>query len=450
MLTLQKILEFLQTTTRSGEAPRMYGTFHIICIVLTFVVAIALCILWERGTIQNVRNVLLATAIIVLVFEIYKQIVLNFTVTESGIAFNYNWNFFPWQVCSTPLYVGFVAGLTKGKSHNYLCSYLATYALFAGMAVMLFPGEGIAGVFSPMIGINVQTMICHCSMVVIAIFLYYTEHVDTDWFTLLKAFPIFAISMSIAVVFNEAYHLLFPDGQTFNMFFISRHYPSTLPVYSSIHNAMLEKATGLYPLCLVLYALGFAVLAALVLLLARVIKRIIIADYDEEYAEIDARRQERLAKRQEKLRLLEEKRREEKEEERARRKEKQEAKREEREQKRDEKRTLRQKEQARRRRERKQARKDKRKAKRKEKRDARRERRREKQKERREERRLERRMKEIEKREKQQEKAQNEAEKQERKRQREEEKALKKWLKEQKKLGNDDPDIEEFYDWYYG
>ena len=55
---------------------------------------------------------------------------------EDGLSYNYAWYAFPWQFCSTPMYIGLLAGLSKGKLHDHFCAYLATFALFAGTAVM--------------------------------------------------------------------------------------------------------------------------------------------------------------------------------------------------------------------------------------------------------------------------------------------------------------------------
>jgi hypothetical protein len=171
----------------------MYGLFHIASLVAMVLVTILLCVLWKKGKIKDPRKVVRITAIIVLALEIYKQIVYSFSVTETGIVFDYLWYIFPWQFCSTPLYVGLLAGFSKGKLHKYYSAYLATYALFAGLAVMLYPGD----VFTHWSGICVQTMVCHGSMVVIAIFLYYTGHVKAEWKTLLYASPIFAVTFPL-------------------------------------------------------------------------------------------------------------------------------------------------------------------------------------------------------------------------------------------------------------
>ena len=165
MEVIQNIFRFLGT---QWERPTLFGAFHVAWLIASFVAAIVLCILWKRGIIKDVRRVVLVTAIIVIVFEIYKQIMFGISY-EDELAYNYAWYAFPWQFCSTPLYIGMLAGLTKGKIHDPFCSYLATFALFAGTAVMLYPGD----VFSPILGVNIQTMICHGSMIVLGVYLLY-------------------------------------------------------------------------------------------------------------------------------------------------------------------------------------------------------------------------------------------------------------------------------------
>ena len=147
----RKVLEILDT---GMETPTAYGWFHLLFIALSFGVAVLLCFLYKKGYIRNVKRVVLITALIVIVLEIYKMINFGFSY-EDEIEYNFPWSSFPWQFCSTPMYVGLLAGLTKGKVHDACCSFLATFAVFAGTAVMIYPGD----VFIETIGINIQTML---------------------------------------------------------------------------------------------------------------------------------------------------------------------------------------------------------------------------------------------------------------------------------------------------
>lgn len=164
------------------------------------------------------------------------------------------------------MYIGLLAGfIRKGKIHKGLCAYLATYAVFAGVAVMVYPGD----VFIKTIGINIQTMICHGSMITVGIYLLYTGYVKVEHKTILKALPVFAVCVAVAVAMNEVmYASGILRGETFNMFFVSRHFAPSLPVYSLVQQYVA------YPWCLLLYIAGFTAAAYIILLLAIGIKGI--------------------------------------------------------------------------------------------------------------------------------------------------------------------------------
>lgn len=256
MTTLQSLLSILDT---SMETPLPYGWFHLLWFALSFLALIPLCRYPKKPSDTHVRRVVWITALVVTVLEVYKQINYTFSY-ENGITADYQWYAFPFQFCSTPMYAGLLAGIfKKGKIHESLCAYLATYALFAGLSVMVYPNS----VFISTIGINIQTMICHGSMITVGIYLFYTGYVPLKHKTVLKALPVFAVNVLIAVILNEIAHATgLLEREDFNMFFVSPYCDPHLPVYS------LAQGVVPFPLCLVIYILGFTAAAYLVLLIA--------------------------------------------------------------------------------------------------------------------------------------------------------------------------------------
>ena len=256
MVFWQNLLRILDT---GMEEPLPYGWFHLLSCALCIVATVLLCMFLRKGDFNRQRKVVLITSIVVIILEVYKQINFSFTYTD-GVAFDYQWYSFPWQFCSTPMYVGLLAGLTKkGKFHDCLCAYLATFAVFAGVAVMLYPTT----VFVEAIGINIQTMVCHSSMITLGVYLYASGHVKLEHKTVLKAIPVFAAMVSAAVIMNEIAHasgLL--ERETFNMFFVSPYCEPSLPVYSTVQGLVP------FPWCLVLYIAGFTAAAYIILLVA--------------------------------------------------------------------------------------------------------------------------------------------------------------------------------------
>jgi hypothetical protein len=256
MLFFQNILRMMD---RQMKTPQLFGWFHIVSLTLTVLVTMALCFRHKEDSPNRVRAVVFGTAVLVALAEIYKQINYSFSYTN-GIVFDYQWYAFPFQFCSTPMYVGLLAGvLKKGKLQDALYAYLATFAVFAGVSVMIYPGD----VFVGTLGINIQTVICHGSMICIGVYLLYTGTVKLEHRTIIKAMTVFACTVSMAVLFNEiAYWSGLLERETFNMFFISPHCKPSLPVYS------LVQAVVPYPWCLLIYILGFTMASYLILLIA--------------------------------------------------------------------------------------------------------------------------------------------------------------------------------------
>ena len=263
-------MTFWQNVLRVLDArmtePQPYGAYHLIWFALSFVAAFVLCWWHKRsGSEKRVRQVIAITAFTVMAMEIYKLINFSFEY-ENGVSFDFDWHSFPWQFCSTPMYVGALTVVfRKGKVHDSLCAYLATYAMFAGLIVMILPTT----VFTETIGVNVQTMFCHGSMIAVAIYLMYTGYVKLEHKTILKALPVFAVTLGVAVILNEwAYYGGLLEHHTFNMFNISRHVPSEFPVFSQIQPLVPHWVS------LVLYVGVFTLAAYLMLLIGIVCKKI--------------------------------------------------------------------------------------------------------------------------------------------------------------------------------
>ena len=258
---LQQICE--TPMTRPGN----YGWFHLLFFALSILAGILLCVTHKKGDDARVRRAVFVTGVIVILLEVFKMFVYSFYIEDNRLVWDFQWYAFPWQFCSTPMYVSLLTGIfRKGRVHRSLMAYLATFALFAGLCVMLYPND----VFIGEIGVNVQTMICHGSMLTIAIYLFGSGYVETEHKTILRALPVFAAAVSIAMILNE---VMFYSGilgdETFNMFFISPHFEGTLPVYSIVQGIIP------FPFCLIIYIIAFSAASYIMLLAAMGIKKLI-------------------------------------------------------------------------------------------------------------------------------------------------------------------------------
>lgn len=257
---METTTNFLRILNTQMNTPEPYGWFHLMTLGLTILETILLCLYGQHHSPQHVRSILFGVSATVILLEIYKQINYTFTLQGDTIVADYQWYAFPWQFCSTPMYIGLLAGRTKpGRLHEALCAYLATYSVFAGVCVMLYP----VTIFTSTAAINIQTTFCHGSMIVIGAYLLASGHVKIQLNTLLKAIPVFLFCVTVAAIMNEiAYFSGLLATEEFNMFFISPHCPPSLPVYS------LVQQTLPYPLCLMIYIGAFTLAGGLILAIA--------------------------------------------------------------------------------------------------------------------------------------------------------------------------------------
>ncbi len=256
MKVLADILKILKTT---GERPTPFGAFHIFWLLVTSGVILIVCKRVETPSEKHIRRLLLIISLAVVILEIYKQIVFSFTFDGVRFIFNYKWHIFPWQFCSTPMFAGMAAAIIKNKKLHYmLCCYLSSYGLAAGLLTMA-TGSSL---FSNIIGVNIQTMVCHGSMVVVGVFLLSSGYVKAGNETIRAAIPPFLIGAVVAMVLNQVAFLLgIPDGEVFNMYFISPYFPEDQPLLAPIRRFLPD------PIFQILYLAAFTVLARLTLLL---------------------------------------------------------------------------------------------------------------------------------------------------------------------------------------
>jgi len=261
-------MKFLNFLDSEMVKPLPYGWFHLMCFAIVIALSVLVIVFRKKFNTKSINIILLVTGIVMIVFEIYKQVIMNF---DNGAFEPYHWYIFPFQFCSTPMYLMVTAGLigliSKKNGNVYSCivSYLATFALFAGVAVMFLPTT----VFIETIGINIQTMVVHGGMVVIGVLLLATQTTKVEWKTLLKAVIVFTIMVVAALVMNIVWRFVGPyQEHTFNMFFISPWYNCELPLLQ-----IVQDATP-YVVFLLTYIIGFTACASIVLAAAIGIKKL--------------------------------------------------------------------------------------------------------------------------------------------------------------------------------
>jgi hypothetical protein len=266
MNAFEKFLHILQVEM---ETPQTLGVWHL----CSFALMIALCVLaaWRLrdASDKTVRRILFVAWLLLFLTEAYKQLVFTLHVNDGVASWSYAWYAFPFQFCSSPLYVlPLAALLPNGRLRDAVLAFLATFSFFAGLAVMVYPGD----VFIGMIGINIQTMLHHGSQVAIgALLVAHNRRRYTRGFVL-RGIPVFLAMACIALIADiAAYHILLANSSdhVFNMFYISPYFISELPVFNTIQEAVP------YPLFLASYVVGLMLGSVVIMGIALAIQRFV-------------------------------------------------------------------------------------------------------------------------------------------------------------------------------
>lgn len=226
-----RLLEYLlDHTPRLDARPGVYGGFHIGALIVISLLFL-LMILFRRRLPKSRRALRIALwcfALSLLLLELGKQIVYSY---DPQTGWQYDWSRFPFQFCSTPIYAALIAApLPDGRLRRTLLAFLATYSPVAGCAVLFWPSPSV---FSPILFLDIHTMLWHGAMVLFGLFLWLGGFLQPTRRTALEAFSVFLPLNFVALALNELEHLYgFAGDYAFNMFYTSRYYTCHIPLLS--------------------------------------------------------------------------------------------------------------------------------------------------------------------------------------------------------------------------
>lgn len=228
----EKIMYFLNNLEMN--TPTSYGWFHILWIILTISSIIFLYKKRNNYSEKQLKIVLLTYGIVAFVLELVKQIMwaFDYDSVTNIVSWNYEWYAFPFQLCTTPIYVSLLCSfLRKSKIRTSLLSYMAFITILGSIATIIIPDS----CFVSDTLVNIHTMWLHCGSLVVSIYLLITGEVKLTINNLKNAILVFLMFVGLAELLNLViYNSGILNGETFNMFYISPYFISTLPVFDII------------------------------------------------------------------------------------------------------------------------------------------------------------------------------------------------------------------------
>lgn len=155
--------------------------------------------------------------------EIYKQLFLYFVINQG----QYDWWFFPFQLCSLPMYLCLaVPFLPSGRRKTALCTFMQDFNLLGGMAALVVP-EGFLHIHWTL---TLHGYVWHVLLVLMGILLGLSGRTDHSRKGFLDTLPVFGCACVIATLIN----VLAPGKGQADMFYISPYHPSSQFVFHGI------------------------------------------------------------------------------------------------------------------------------------------------------------------------------------------------------------------------
>ena len=233
MNCFEKLLYLLQ-----GEmnTPQVFGLYHCFWLILSFIFIIILYSKENKYSEKKLKTVLGVYSIIAFILELLKQLIwaFNYDPVANIVTWDYEWYSFPFQLCTTPIYVCLIClFLKKNNIRKFLLSYITYITILGSIATMIMPSS----CFVSDILVNIHTMWLHCGSFVVSVYLLLSGEVELNKQNLKSASVVFLFFVLIAEFLNIIiYNIEILNGETFNMFYISPYFESTLPVFDIIWN----------------------------------------------------------------------------------------------------------------------------------------------------------------------------------------------------------------------
>lgn len=255
------ITRILQLTAWPMERPLPYSGFHII--LLLFGVPAAICAARSAAGRLSLRpnpgrafcRLFFVCGLLLAASEVYKQLFLYEIVGGR----RYDWWYFPFQLCSVPMYLCLLLPLISSPAiRRVMITFIQDFGLLGGFLALLEP----SGLMHPYWTLTLHGFLWHFMLIFLGLCCAFSGQAMKETRDYLKVLPLFFLCCLIATAINVASH---PYGNA-DMFYISPYYPNGQVVFHQIALTVGTLAGNL------IYLVGVAAGGLAVHMICRVIR----------------------------------------------------------------------------------------------------------------------------------------------------------------------------------
>ena len=220
--------ELIEQTAWTMTPPVPYQAFHI-CFTAAGLTAVVFLAYYTSKKLKKAKitPLLFGCGVFLGVSEIWKQLFLYYIVNKEA----YNWWYFPFQLCSLPMYFCLLLPLVHSETkRKILFTFMQDFNLLGGIMALAEP----SGLFHPYWLLTLHGLIWHLLLIFIGLVIAFFHLADLSFRGYVKALPLFCICCAVADFINRTAK---PLGQA-DMFYISPYYPSAQVFFHEIALAL--------------------------------------------------------------------------------------------------------------------------------------------------------------------------------------------------------------------
>lgn len=212
---------FIIKTAWMMEPPKPYSAFHIVFTAFGIAAAVlAAYYLSRKADRKTFTQLLFFCGLLLAASEIYKQLFLYYVVNQE----TYDWWYFPFQLCSLPIYFCLMLPLIKNRRlAAAILTFMQNFNLLGGIMALAEP----SGLMHPYWFLTLHGLIWHILLIFIGLFIGFSHESDSSFTGYLRTLPLFLLCCGIATLINVTAK---PPGQA-DMFYISPYYPNNQVVF---------------------------------------------------------------------------------------------------------------------------------------------------------------------------------------------------------------------------
>ena len=209
---------FFRAAAIPMKAPAAYGLFHILFTLTGFAVCGFAAWRLRRSSDRTVNRILFWCGLVLALSEVFKQFFCYYVIAEQS----YHWGEFPFQLCSTPMYMCLaVPFLKEGRLRRALYSFMVLYNLLGGAISFAEP----SGLFHEYVFLTVHSCVWHMLLVFVGLLICFSKRAGTRKTDYRAATVIFIGLCGAAFAMNC--FVQFGLGEKMNMFFVG---PGNSPI----------------------------------------------------------------------------------------------------------------------------------------------------------------------------------------------------------------------------